>query len=183
MYSLLFWDCIISHFSPFLFCYNFPNNLFHGACVHAGFLSWVRLFLTPWIVAGQAPLSLEFSQQECWSGLPSHLFLLFLSFPKAADPKECFQDQCQRVCFLCFLLEVLWFQILHLSLQYILSLFFAYGVRKWSIFIPLHVSIQVSLYYLWKKLSFPHLYPFLLCCRLIGHISKHQFWVFYSILL
>ena len=35
MYSLFFWDCIISHFSPFLFCYNFLNNFFHSACVHA----------------------------------------------------------------------------------------------------------------------------------------------------
>ena len=25
---------------------------------------------TPWIVAGQAPLSMEFSRQEYWSGLP-----------------------------------------------------------------------------------------------------------------
>ena len=70
-------------------------------------LSCIRLFLTPWIVGRQAPLSMEFSQQENWSGLPSCLFLLLLSFPKATDPKEYFQDQCQRVCFLCFLLEVL----------------------------------------------------------------------------
>ena len=26
--------------------------------------------VTPWIVSGQAPLSLEFSRQEYWSGLP-----------------------------------------------------------------------------------------------------------------
>ena len=26
--------------------------------------------LTPWTVACQAPLSMEFSRQECWSGLP-----------------------------------------------------------------------------------------------------------------
>ena len=25
---------------------------------------------TPWTVAGQAPLSMGFSRQECWSGLP-----------------------------------------------------------------------------------------------------------------
>ena len=29
-----------------------------------------RLFLTPWIVARQAPLSMEFSGQEYWSELP-----------------------------------------------------------------------------------------------------------------
>ena len=33
-------------------------------------LSRVRLFATSWIVAYQAPLSMEFSRQECWSGLP-----------------------------------------------------------------------------------------------------------------
>ena len=38
------------------------------ACVHA--LSHVQLFVTLWIVASQAPLSVGFSQQEYWSGLP-----------------------------------------------------------------------------------------------------------------
>ena len=33
-------------------------------------LSRVRLFVTPWTVAYQAPPSLGFSRQECWSGLP-----------------------------------------------------------------------------------------------------------------
>ena len=33
-------------------------------------LSHVRLFVTPWTVAYQAPPSMEFSGQECWSGLP-----------------------------------------------------------------------------------------------------------------
>ena len=33
-------------------------------------LSRVRLFATPWIVACQAPLSMEFSRQEYWSRLP-----------------------------------------------------------------------------------------------------------------
>ena len=33
-------------------------------------LSRVRLFETPWTVAYQAPLSIEFSRQEYWSGLP-----------------------------------------------------------------------------------------------------------------
>ena len=30
----------------------------------------VRLFVTPWTVAHQAPLSMGFSRQEYWSGLP-----------------------------------------------------------------------------------------------------------------
>ena len=33
-------------------------------------LSCVQLFATPWTVAYQAPLSMGFSRQECWSGLP-----------------------------------------------------------------------------------------------------------------
>ena len=34
------------------------------------FLSRVRLFVTPWSVAHQAPLSMGFSRQGYWSGLP-----------------------------------------------------------------------------------------------------------------
>ena len=39
-----------------------------GACVWA--LSRVLLFVTLWTVARQPPLSMEFSRQEYWSGLP-----------------------------------------------------------------------------------------------------------------
>ena len=40
-------------------------------------LNCVRLFATPWTVACQASLSMEFSRQEYWSGLP---------FPSPEDP-------------------------------------------------------------------------------------------------
>ena len=33
-------------------------------------LSHIQLFVTPWTVARQAPLSMGFSRQEYWSGLP-----------------------------------------------------------------------------------------------------------------
>ena len=33
-------------------------------------LSHVQLFVTPWTVARQIPLFMEFSRQEYWSGLP-----------------------------------------------------------------------------------------------------------------
>ena len=33
-------------------------------------LSRVRLFVTPWAVGHEAPLSMGFSRQEYWSGLP-----------------------------------------------------------------------------------------------------------------
>ena len=40
-------------------------------------LSRVQLFATPWTVAHQAPLPMELSRQEDWSGLP---------FPTSGDP-------------------------------------------------------------------------------------------------
>ena len=42
----------------------------------AQLLSHVQIFATPWTVALQAPLSMEFSRQEYWSGLP---------FPRLGD--------------------------------------------------------------------------------------------------
>ena len=39
------------------------------ACALSCF-SCVQLFVTPWTVAHQAPLSMGFSRQEYWSGLP-----------------------------------------------------------------------------------------------------------------
>ena len=38
-------------------------------CVHVQSLSRVPLFVIPWTIAHQAPLSMEFSRQEFWSGL------------------------------------------------------------------------------------------------------------------
>ena len=39
-----------------------------SVCVQS--LSRAQLFATPWIIALQAPLSMEFSRQDYWSGLP-----------------------------------------------------------------------------------------------------------------
>ena len=49
-----------------------------STCVHAQSLSHVRLFVTPWTVAHQAPLSLGFPRQE-WSGLHFPLQGIFLT--------------------------------------------------------------------------------------------------------
>ena len=46
-----------------------PINGAFPPCV-LSHLSCVRLFATPWTVAGQAPLFMGFSRQEYWSGLP-----------------------------------------------------------------------------------------------------------------
>ena len=41
------------------------NNVYMLSCfIH------VRLFVTPWTIVHQAPLSMEFSRQGYWSGLP-----------------------------------------------------------------------------------------------------------------
>ena len=47
-------------------------------CMHDQSLSTVRLFANPWTIAHQAPLSMEFSRQEYWSGCH---FLLQGIFP------------------------------------------------------------------------------------------------------
>ena len=44
---------------------------FPSWCMHAFVLSHVWLFATPWTVARRTPLSMEFSRQEYWNGLPS----------------------------------------------------------------------------------------------------------------
>ena len=67
-------------------------------------LSCVRLFATPWTAAHQAPLSMGFSRQEYWSGVPSPspFFNMVLpkinvfSFPKPwPDNGSTYQDFCQ----------------------------------------------------------------------------------------
>ena len=40
----------------------------YHACIQS--LSHVQLFATPWTVARQTPMSMGFSRQEFWSGLP-----------------------------------------------------------------------------------------------------------------
>ena len=62
---------------PTTFCRDFPGGSDGKASAYnAGMkvkvksLSRVRLFVTPWTVAYQAPPSMGFSRQECWSGLP-----------------------------------------------------------------------------------------------------------------
>ena len=70
----------VSHFAyrPFSIALHLCSSLLlfveasQLACakVHVFMLSCVRLFVTPWTVAHQAPLSMGFSKQEYWSGLP-----------------------------------------------------------------------------------------------------------------
>ena len=46
--------------------YGHTHSTEEGMC--ASSLSRVQLFVTPWTVAHQTPLSREFSRQEYWSG-------------------------------------------------------------------------------------------------------------------
>ena len=49
-----------------------PSPKKANACMLSRF-SFIGLFATPWTVARQAPLSMGFSQQEYWRGLPRPL--------------------------------------------------------------------------------------------------------------
>ena len=49
---------------------NLYNDIFKRERVKVKSLSCVQLFVTPWMVAYQAPPSMAFSRQEYWSGLP-----------------------------------------------------------------------------------------------------------------
>ena len=45
------------------------DNLYPGGTCVLSHFSRVQLFVTPWTVARQAPLSMGFPRQEYWSGL------------------------------------------------------------------------------------------------------------------
>ena len=59
------WNQVVSVLQP---CLSFSKLPWIFKVVKS--LSRVRLFVTPWTVAHQAPPSMEFSRQEYWSGLP-----------------------------------------------------------------------------------------------------------------
>ena len=51
----------------------------------------VQLFAAPWTVACQTPLSVEFSRQEYWRGLPCHSPGIFLIQGSNSDLLHCRQ--------------------------------------------------------------------------------------------
>ena len=59
-----------THFWLYIFACREVSKEFASLCSCLCMLSLVQLFVTPWTVACQAPLSMEFSRQEYWSGLP-----------------------------------------------------------------------------------------------------------------
>ena len=51
-------------------------------------LSLVRLLATPWTAAHQAPPSMGFSRQECWSGVPLPSLKSVLNVVKPSDVED-----------------------------------------------------------------------------------------------
>lgn len=83
------------------------------------------------------------------------IFIFYFLFPLPDRFKKYYLDWCQSVYCLCFILEVLKFQVLHLSAEYILRFFFLYDVKKWCSFNPLHIAIQFSQHHVLKKVFSP----------------------------
>ena len=59
-----------THFWLYIFACREVSKECASLCSCLCMLSLVQLFVTPWTVACQAPLSMEFSRQEYWSRLP-----------------------------------------------------------------------------------------------------------------
>ena len=80
VWGVFYYTLFKSFLRPFLFLFFLwePYNSNVGAFnifqrslkVKVKFLSHVRLFVTQWTIACQAPLSMGFSRQEYWNGLP-----------------------------------------------------------------------------------------------------------------
>ena len=63
-------QCRHTHFKKCMYIhYIYIHIITHVHCV-LSHLSRVQFFAALWIVAHQTPLSMEFSRQECWRGLP-----------------------------------------------------------------------------------------------------------------
>ena len=80
-------------------------------------LSHVRLLATPWTAAYQAPLSMGFSRQEYWSGVPLPLKLMYL-FARSPIPLSsgnhhlCFYlvILVHLLCFIASILSAVWWR-------------------------------------------------------------------------
>ena len=70
-HKLLFHLCISKpNNSAMQVCITYTEWMNNCMCVHVlSCFNRVQLFVTLWTIAHQAPLSMGFSRQECWSGL------------------------------------------------------------------------------------------------------------------
>ena len=63
--------------------HNSRSAILLSICVCVCVFSCFQLLVTPWIIASQALLSMEFSRQEYWNGLPfSYSSLSICTYPK-----------------------------------------------------------------------------------------------------
>ena len=63
-------------------------------------LGCVRLLATPWTVAHQAPPTMGFSRQECWSGVPlpsSSMWATMNQIQRMEFGKICLKKNCQEL--------------------------------------------------------------------------------------
>ena len=81
-------------------------------------LSRVRLFTTPWTVAHQAPLSIGFSRQEYWSGVPLLLntSVLHVSFQLLSFCLILLRDSCFAIVLHIFLIFLYYHNILNIAI-------------------------------------------------------------------
>ena len=69
---------LLEKLDRFFWKFKYQENTVLGWAVLSR-ISCVWLFVTPWTEAHQGPLSMGFSRQEHWGGLPSSVRTLFLS--------------------------------------------------------------------------------------------------------
>ena len=69
IFNIMF-QLLLIFFFPLYVCVCVASLEMLKLSLWAKSLSCVQLFATPWTVAHQAPLSMGFSRQEYWSGLP-----------------------------------------------------------------------------------------------------------------
>ena len=71
-FATVWWFLQTKHALFFFIHFLVGGKLFYNimlvSAVKVKSFSRVRLFATPWTIAHQAPLSMGFSRQECWSG-------------------------------------------------------------------------------------------------------------------
>ena len=69
--SISIWVVVPRGVYIYIYIYRIQSEFYTlHTCECAQSLSCIRLFATPWTVALQTPLSVGFSRQEYWSGLP-----------------------------------------------------------------------------------------------------------------
>ena len=131
-------------------------------------LSRVRLFATPWTAAHQAPLSMGFSRQEYWSGVPLYF------------PNSLWMASGSSVS--CFISDFGDLFILSLYLSILLKVYqFYWCLLKYHIFILLISPLLLCFKFCWFLLYIISLLCFGLSCFSSSSFLDHWFWDHFSI--